>query len=176
MPSSSAQPSALHGSNQEDELFRLRREAAEKDKDLAFLGKAAAYFASNPPNAERFALMALECANFEISRMARLLEVSRAGYYRWAEAQHRAPLPSEQRRAGLDAQILSFHRQSRGTFKITTNADQSTGDTSQMITDSQTADSDAQTIENELSAAARQAGLNSFHGIGLPKWGLKAKG
>ena len=31
------------------ELFRLRREAAEKDKDLAFLGKAAAYFASNPP-------------------------------------------------------------------------------------------------------------------------------
>jgi transposase len=31
------------------ELIRLRREAAEKDKDLAFLGKAAAYFASNPP-------------------------------------------------------------------------------------------------------------------------------
>jgi transposase len=31
------------------ELLRLRREAAEKDKDLAFLGKAAAYFASNPP-------------------------------------------------------------------------------------------------------------------------------
>ena len=31
------------------ELLRLRREVAEKDKDLAFLGKAAAYFASNPP-------------------------------------------------------------------------------------------------------------------------------
>jgi transposase len=31
------------------ELIRLRRELAEKDKDLAFLGKAAAYFASNPP-------------------------------------------------------------------------------------------------------------------------------
>src|ERR1019366_7437786 len=139
-------------------------------------GKSCRVLRFESTKAERFALMALECANFEISRMARLLEVSRAGYYRWAEAQHRAPLPSEQRRAGLDAQILSFHRQSRGTFKITTNADQSTGDTSQMITDSQTADSDAQTIENELSAAARQAGLNSFHGIGLPKWGLKAKG
>jgi transposase InsO family protein len=60
--------------------------------------------------------MALECANFEISRMARLLEVSRAGYYRWAGAQHRAPLPSEERRADLDAKILSFHRQSRGTY------------------------------------------------------------
>ncbi len=31
------------------ELLRLRRQVAEQDKDLAFLGKAAAYFASNPP-------------------------------------------------------------------------------------------------------------------------------
>jgi putative transposase len=68
--------------------------------------------------------MALECANFEINRMARLLEVSRAGYYRWAQAQQRAPLPSEERRAGLDAKILKFHRQSRGTYgspRITTD-------------------------------------------------------
>ena len=31
------------------ELLRLRRQVAEQDKDLAFLAKAAAYFASNPP-------------------------------------------------------------------------------------------------------------------------------
>jgi transposase len=31
------------------ELVRLRKQVAEQDKDLAFLGKAAAYFASNPP-------------------------------------------------------------------------------------------------------------------------------
>jgi len=31
------------------ELVRLRRENDEMQKDLAFLGKAAAYFASNPP-------------------------------------------------------------------------------------------------------------------------------
>jgi transposase len=31
------------------ELLKLRRQVAEQDKDLAFLGKAAAYFASNPP-------------------------------------------------------------------------------------------------------------------------------
>jgi transposase len=31
------------------ELLRLRRQVAEQEKDLAFLGRAAAYFASNPP-------------------------------------------------------------------------------------------------------------------------------
>ena len=31
------------------ELLRLRRQVAEQEKDLAFLGKAAAYFASMPP-------------------------------------------------------------------------------------------------------------------------------
>jgi transposase InsO family protein len=60
--------------------------------------------------------MAAECANFEVSRMGRLLNVSRAGYYRWHEAQRRDPLASEQRRADLDAKILSFHKNSRGTY------------------------------------------------------------
>ena len=31
------------------ELQRLRKQVAEQEKDIAFLGKAAAYFASNPP-------------------------------------------------------------------------------------------------------------------------------
>jgi transposase-like protein len=31
------------------ELLRLRRQVAEQEKDLAFLGKTAAHFASKPP-------------------------------------------------------------------------------------------------------------------------------
>ena len=72
--------------------------------------------------------MAAECANFEITRMARLLEVSSSGNYRWKAAEHRPALPSEIRRADLDAKIISFHQSSSGTYgapRITTDLHES---------------------------------------------------
>ena len=61
--------------------------------------------------------MEAECANFEIERMARLLEVSRSGFYKWRAAQRRAALPPrKQRQVEIDAQIIDFHGASHGTY------------------------------------------------------------
>jgi putative transposase len=61
--------------------------------------------------------MAAECANFEINRMARLLGVSRAGYYRWkANADRDEPTAREQAKVDLQAQIAVHHRASQGTY------------------------------------------------------------
>ena len=60
--------------------------------------------------------MEAECANFEISRMARLLEVSRAGFYKWRSAKRRELPPKKERQGAIDARILAFHSASKGTY------------------------------------------------------------
>lgn len=56
--------------------------------------------------------MDTEKANYEIARMARLLQVSRSGYYDWVERRAAGPSPAQQRRSDLTAKIVSFHRES----------------------------------------------------------------
>jgi hypothetical protein len=59
--------------------------------------------------------MEVECAHFEIARMARLLEVSRSGYYRWLHAQ-KTMSPSKQHRAELEIMISDSHSRSHGVY------------------------------------------------------------
>jgi transposase InsO family protein len=53
---------------------------------------------------------------FEIARMARLLEVSRSGYYDWAQRQAAGPSPAAQRRADLMTKIAAHHVESDRTY------------------------------------------------------------
>jgi putative transposase len=56
--------------------------------------------------------MDTERATHEIARMARLLEVSRSGYYAWAERQAAGPGSAQQRRDELTVKIIGFHADS----------------------------------------------------------------
>jgi len=55
-----------------------------------------------------------EKANFPVTRMVDLLEVSRSGYYAWADRQDAPPGPRTARRAELAVQITTFHKASDG--------------------------------------------------------------
>ena len=61
--------------------------------------------------------MEAECANFQIVRMSRLLEVSRAGFYKWRFTQGRVNLTATaQARADLHIKIINHHKDSDGTY------------------------------------------------------------
>ncbi len=56
--------------------------------------------------------MDAEKAAYDIARMARLLEVSRSGYYDWVARQAAGPTPAQQRRVELAEKIKVFHKDS----------------------------------------------------------------
>jgi putative transposase len=55
---------------------------------------------------QAFELMLAEKTNFTITRMVRLLDVSRSGYYAWAG---RAPSPASIRRTHIEQKVTFFH-------------------------------------------------------------------
>ena len=56
-----------------------------------------------------YRLMEAEKATYEIARMARLLGVSRSGFYDWQARQTVGPSPRQQRHAALLDKIKRFH-------------------------------------------------------------------
>jgi len=61
-------------------------------------------------------LIEAEKANYPITRMCALLEVSRSGFYKWRATQGRGPTPAQQRRRELDAKVAAFHKASDGVY------------------------------------------------------------
>ena len=59
--------------------------------------------------------MEAECANYEITRMARLLKVSTSGFYRWRASGQICTQAAERRRV-IDTAIAAAHARSHGTY------------------------------------------------------------
>ncbi len=90
------------------ELVRLRRENTELKMDRAFLKKSVALLRPGSIGYEReaFKLMRVEKSTFTIKRKARLLEVSRSGFYAWLK---REPSARAVRTERIEQKICWFH-------------------------------------------------------------------
>jgi hypothetical protein len=60
--------------------------------------------------------MAAEKANYEVTRMARLLGVSRSGFYAWTTRQHAEPGPQRRGRDELDAKVRKVFAESDDVY------------------------------------------------------------
>jgi transposase InsO family protein len=56
--------------------------------------------------------MDTEKATYGVSRMARLLNVARSGYYDWMQRRAAGPSPAQRRRTALAARIVTLHEES----------------------------------------------------------------
>jgi hypothetical protein len=59
--------------------------------------------------------------------------------------------------------------------KLANSNGNSTQDVTNLISDSQQADSDANTLMGELATAAKRAGVHNFTNLDLPIWGITQK-
>ncbi|HKS47136.1 MAG TPA: IS3 family transposase [Amycolatopsis sp.] len=75
-----------------------------------------AKYAGPDHSAETAGTTSPEDTRFSVLRMARLLGVSRAGYYAYVKRAAAAPSPRRQRRADLAVKVLDVHTGSEGTY------------------------------------------------------------
>lgn len=99
------------------ELKALRRQVAELHKDNEFLGKAAAFFASLVN--DRRTVRTDDRGEGELARltrMARLLGVSRSGFYAWAKRQAAEPGTQRRARDELDVKVRKVFAESDDVY------------------------------------------------------------
>ncbi|MDN5605591.1 MAG: IS3 family transposase [Kocuria sp.] len=98
------------------ELKALRRQVAELHKDNEFPGKSSSLLRSQATTDERYELMTAEKANYEVTRMARLLGVSRSGFYAWAKRQAAEPGTQRRARDELDVKVRKVFAESDDVY------------------------------------------------------------
>ncbi|GAB92019.1 IS3 family transposase [Gordonia rhizosphera] len=65
----------------------------------------------------KFELIAAECADHDVTRLAELIGVSRSGFYAWAARQRRTEVtPRQQRRRDLEVKIAAHWKASQRTY------------------------------------------------------------
>ena len=99
------------------ELKALRCQVAELHKDNEFLGKAAAFFASLAN--DRRTVRTDDRGEGELTRltrMARLLGVSRSGFYAWAKRQAAEPGTQRRARDELDVKVRKVFAESDDVY------------------------------------------------------------
>ncbi|MEV5898332.1 IS3 family transposase [Nonomuraea fuscirosea] len=100
-------------SAEKDELARLRRENKILREEKEILRKAGGFLRAGDGSAEmKFRLVHAEKDHHEVSLLARVLGVSRQGYYAWAARQRRGPSAQARRDAELTERIREHHRAS----------------------------------------------------------------
>lgn len=100
----------------EAEITDLRRRVRKLEKENEFLGKPSAFFASRHKN-QRFELMDVQKASYSIALVAKVIGVTRAGYYAW---KRRVGLRAQRAvaRQRLDEAMAWEYEVSGGTYRI----------------------------------------------------------
>ncbi|WP_344867124.1 IS3 family transposase [Planomonospora alba] len=104
-------------SAEKDELARLRREVKilREEKEIPAQGRG--FLRTGDGSAEmRFRLIDAENDHHGVSLLARVLGVSRQGYYAWAARQRRGPSARARRDAELTEKIRAHHATSDGIY------------------------------------------------------------
>src|SRR5699024_4418414 len=65
---------------------------------------------------EKFELMDSEKAHYAIRRMARLLEMTKSGYYAWKKHRQTGPLKRARAQRSLDGHVAEIHAESDGVY------------------------------------------------------------
>lgn len=100
------------------EIARIRRQVADLKAEDEFSGKASAFFAAKQQFRNGFVLVVAEIANFLVTMMARILEVSRDGFYSWFNRLGTISRP-QVRRDDLVVQVRWFDQLSWGRLRGT---------------------------------------------------------